>query len=696
MIELLAPAKDKICAKAAIDFGADAVYIGANEFGARKNAPNSLEDIEEIVNYAHKFKVKVYVTINTILTDDEILQAKELIEKLEKIGVDAIIIQDMGLLQEAKMYRCKDAKSCHCEEYGDEVIQSSKEQSPFIKPFNLSTFQPFNAEAMPLHASTQCDNRTVEKVKFLEDVGFSRVILARELSIEQIKEIKKQTSVELETFIHGALCVSYSGQCYLSEMIGGRSANRGECAQPCRKKYSLVDEEGNFIAKEKHLLSLKDFNASKHLKALANAGVTSFKIEGRLKDENYVKNVVGYYRKLIDELNLGKTSSGKVIFDFEPNLDKSFNREFTDYFLDRAEAEVWGTTLSQTQRRLSRGNSTSDIFTFDSPKSKGEYIGKVTKVGENYFEISLPSPLAEQREPSRDEMSDPVGAAKRVREGRVRGNIHPQDGLCFLVNDKLSGCLVNKVDEVEAFRSGTFGTQQKIFPYKMDGIKVGTNMYRNFNSEFEKTLKNSKTCRKIEADIEFNLGTINAVDEDSNSAEIQYSFEELAQNEEKMELNIINQLKKSGDSDFEVNEVKINTEKIPFLPVSKINELRRELLKKLMKERCKDAKTLRGIEALKNPSDLQPFSHSTLDYRANVLNKYAKEFYKKHGCEITEMAIESGKTNKSGKVAMTTKHCLKYAFNMCKSEKTLFLIDEKGKRYELKFNCENCEMEIIF
>lgn len=620
MIELLAPAKDKICAKAAIDFGADAIYIGANEFGARKNAPNSLEDIEKVVNYAHKFNVKVYVTINTILTDDEILQAKELIEKLDEIKVDAIIIQDLGIFE-------------------------------------------LDLPSIPIHMSTQCDNRTVEKVKFFENIGASRVILARELSIEQIKEIKEQTNVELETFIHGALCVSYSGQCYLSEMIGGRSANRGECAQPCRKKYSLMDEEGNFIAKEKHLLNLKDFNASKHLKALAEAGVTSFKIEGRLKDENYVKNVVGYYRKLIDELNLGKTSSGKVVFDFEPNLEKSFNREFTDYYLEKRK----------------------ECFTFDSPKSKGEYIGKVSKAGENYFEIN-------------------------PKSGGSIHKLHPQDGLCFLVNDKLSGCLVNKVDEVEAFRSGTFGTLQKIFPYKMEGIKIGTEIYRNFDSEFEKTLKNSKTCRKISADIEFNLGKIKAIDEDNNSAEIQYNFEELAQNEEKMETNIITQLKKSGDSDFEVNEVKICTEKMPFLPVSKINELRRELLKTLMEERLKNYKTSnrfchceegQSLDAAIQEKDfglLQPKLRNdiVLDYRANVLNKYAKKFYEKHDCKITEMAIESGKTSKSGKVAMTTKHCLKYAFNLCKSEKTFFLIDEKGKRYELKFNCENCEMEIIF
>lgn len=632
-VELLAPARDKICAKAAIDCGADAIYIGASNFGARKNVPNSLEDIEEIVQYAHKFNVKVYITINTILTDEEIEQAKELVQKLYDIGADAIIIQDMGLI-EAKTQRGQDAESSQCEERALEK----------------------GVRGVHFHASTQCDNRTPEKVKFLEEVGFSRVILARELSIEQIREIRKHTTVELEAFIHGALCVSYSGQCYLSQALGGRSANKGECAQPCRKKYSLVDEEGEFIAKEKHLLSLKDFNASKHIKALAQAGVTSFKIEGRLKDESYVKNVVGYYRKLIDELGLEKTSSGSVMFDFEPNLDKSFNREFTDYFLD----------------------GRKECFSFDSPKSKGEYIGKVSKIGMNYFELSVKD--------KRDE-------------------IHAQDGLCFYSGDKLSGCLVNKVDEVEAFRSGTLAKVQKIFLYKMEGIKVGTQIYRNADSQFEKQLKNSKTVRKIAVDIEFALGKIKATDEDCNYAEIPYVFEEMAQNEDKMADNIINQLKKSGESDFMAEKINITTEKIPFLPVSKLNELRRELFEKLAEQRRQEGKKARGQELKVNYSTIQPYELSTMDYKANVLNKYAKVFYEKHGCKITEMALESGKVSSNNKVVMTTKHCLKYAFNMCnlnnakqasQAPKKLFLIDEKGKRYGLKFNCEKCEMEIVF
>lgn len=587
MIELLAPAKDKICAIAAIDYGADAVYIGAEGFGARKNVPNSLEDIKEVVEYAHKFNVKIYVTINTILTDEEIIKAKKLIEKLAEIKVDAIIIQDMGLLNQSSI--------------------------------------------LPIHASTQCDNRTPEKVKFLESIGFSRAVLARELSIEQIKEIRSQTNIELETFIHGALCVSYSGQCYLSQAIGGRSANKGECAQPCRKKYSLQNEDGKIIAKDKHLLNLKDFNASRHIKELADAGVTSFKIEGRLKDVNYVKNVVAYYRKLIDGLNLGKTSSGEILLDFEPNLEKSFSRGFSDYFLKN------------------RGQ----CFSFESPKSKGEYIGKVNGIGPNCFEFA------------------------------TRISASAQDGLCFLVNDNLAGCLVNKAEG------------NKIYPNKMDGIKIGTAIYRNFDAEFDKKLKTSKTCRKIRVDIEFGLKKIKAIDENDNAVEIEYDFEEFAQNSEKMGQNIVTQLKKSGESDFLVEDVKIKTEKIPFLPVSKLNEFRRELLEKLMNERLTNYQNKVQPQKPFNASTVQQFNDKTIDYRANVLNKHAKKFYQELGYEVTEPALESG-INPRGKVIMTTKHCLKYAFDMCKSPEKLYLIDEKNKKYELNFNCEKCEMEIIF
>lgn len=587
-VELLAPAKDKKTAITAINSGCDAIYIGASNFGARKKVPNSLEDIKEIVDYAHKFYVKVHVTVNTILTDDELVKAKELIQKLYDIGVDAIIVQDMGIFK----------------------LAIDNELPPIA-----------------LHASTQCDNRDLEKVKFFDDMGVSRVILARELSLEKIKEICANTNAEIETFIHGALCVSYSGQCYFSHYIGGRSANRGECAQACRKKYTLIDKNGNIIAKDKYLLSMKDFNASRHLKSLIDAGVKSFKIEGRLKDENYVKNVVAYYRREIDKLAT-KTSSGHVFLDFEPDVRKSFNRGFTDYFLDGRKR----------------------CFNFDSPKSLGEKLGKITKVGKDYFEIDVTD--------------------YKMAGGQADIKINSQDGLYFNGN----GCLVNKVEG------------KKIYPNKMDGIVVGLEVYRNFDSKFEKQLEISKIKRQIGVKFSFKNGILTVTDEDKNSVNFTLDSCEKAKNPEKMKENFISQLKKTGDSDFYVQDIQISDE-IPFMPISKVNEIRRTILEKLMNERLKNYK-----RELQKPLKYVKFPKETLDYKANIHNQCAKEFYEKFGCEVCEMSAESGAFPKE---LMRTKHCLKFAFNMCKSPKKLFLIDEKGKKYPLMFDCKNCEMVVL-
>lgn len=574
-VELLAPAKDKKTAIAAINSGCDAIYIGASNFGARKKVPNSLEDIKEIVDYAHKFYVKVHVTVNTVLTDDELFQAKELIQKLYDIGVDAIIVQDMGIFK----------------------LALDGELPPIV-----------------LHASTQCDNRTLEKVKFFDNMGISRVILARELSLEQIKEICQNSNTEIETFIHGALCVSYSGQCYFSHYIGGRSANRGECAQACRKKYTLVDENGKIIAKDKYLLSMKDFNASRHLKDLIDAGVKSFKIEGRLKDENYVKNVVAYYRQEIDKF-ARKTSSGKVFSDFEPDVRKSFNRGFTDYFLD----------------------GRKKCFNFESPKSLGEKLGKITKVGKDCFELNA--------------------------------EVSKQDGLYF----NGQGCLVNNIEG------------RRIYPNKMDGIAVGIDVYRNFDSRFEKQLENSKIKRRIGVKFVCKNGVLNAQDEDGNFVVFVLPQGEMPKNPEKMRENFINQLKKTGESDFYTENTEIIGE-LPFMPVSKINEVRRKILSDLMNERLKNYK-----RDLQKPLKYAEFPQKELDYRANIHNSEAKCFYENSGCKVCEMSAESGAFPKE---LMRTKHCLKFAFNMCKSPEKLFLIDEKGKKYPLKFDCANCEMVI--
>ena len=449
-IELLSPAKNLETAVCAVDYGADAIYIGANSFGARVNASNSVDDIAKVVEYAHKFNVKVYVTINTILNNDEIIEAQKLINDLYKIKVDAIIFQDMGLLE-------------------------------------------LDLPPIKLFASTQCHNISCEKIKFLEQCGVSRVILARELSLEQIENICKNTNCEIETFVHGALCVSYSGQCYFSAYNGNRSANRGNCAQVCRKKYNLLNSKGEILKKDKHLLSLKDFNASEYLEKLINAGVTSFKIEGRLKDESYIKNVVAFYRQKLDKIiqKEYRTSYGEINFDFIPDINKTFNRGYCTYFLC---------------------GKRDKISNFDSPKSIGEKIGIVQSVNKNYFIL--------------DENS-----------------LNNGDGICFYDENKnLVGTNINKVID------------NKIYPNNIDNIKKGTTIYRNYDINFEKTLKNSHTKRKIPCNITVECDDDNYI---MTIKDRYFSYQmivknefELAKKQHEAQDTIIKQFLKSGESEF--------------------------------------------------------------------------------------------------------------------------------------------------
>ena len=597
-IELLAPAKDKKTAFAAIDCGADAVYIGSPKFGARVNASNSLDDIKEVVEYAHMFRVKVYVTINTIMSDDELKEAVELIYQLYDTGVDALIVQDMGLLE------CK---------------------LPPIKLF----------------ASTQCHNSTLEKVKFLEKTGFSRVILARELSLEEIREIASNTGVEIETFVHGALCVSYSGQCYMSYAIGGRSANRGECAQPCRKKYSLVDSEGVVVAKDKHLLCLRDLNFSSDIRDLIDAGVSSFKIEGRLKDEDYIKNVVGFYRRKIDEViantEYERSSSGYSVPGFEADVNKTFNRGYCEYFLH---------------------GRNKNITSFDTPKSRGEYAGRVKEVFEKYF----------------------------LFDGCELNNA---DGICFFdERGELIGTSVNKAEG------------NKIFPQSMNGIRKGVEVFRNYNHKFSKMLESAKVERKIEASVCFvekaQCYELSVVDEDGVRVVVEAGKNyDKAMNQELARNNIIKCLKKAGDSCFDIKDVMVEVEVYPFIPVSELNELRRGLLKKLEEER------LATYEVEKSEGvSISPYFERELFYDANIMNEKAKEFYEKRGAICREYALE--KTGESeGKILMTTKHCLKFSLGLCSKEgkkhryrEPFFLVDSHGKRYRLLFECKSCCMKI--
>lgn len=584
--ELLAPAKNIDIAKQAIDCGADAVYIGSVSFGARQNASNSIEDIEELVKYAHKFYVKVFVTVNTIITNDEIDDVRQLIKKLYKIGVDALIIQDMAILE----------------------------------MFINSELPP-----IPLHISTQCDNRLVEKVGFFSKIGLPRVVLARELSLKQIKEIHKMhPKIELECFIHGALCVSYSGQCYLSQFIGGRSANKGQCAQPCRKRYSLIDDKGNIIASDKHLLSLKDFNTSDIIEKMVDIGVKSFKIEGRLKDEVYVKNVVGFYRQKLNMIS-GKTSSGKVVLGFEPDLKKSFNRGYTNYFLE----------------------DRNKCFNFDTPKFVGEKLGTISKVTDRYFEIK-----------------------------NLKTIINKQDGLCFGKNSEF-GCIVNNVEG------------NKIFPNKMNkSINVGVEVFRNFDRKFEDTVLKTIAKRQIGVDISYNDGVITICDEDKNSVLINIEETELANNKEKMIENFKKSFSKTGKSDFYIDSISIKSD-LPFIPLSKVNEYRRIAFDKLMIERLKNYK-----REFQKPLNYTKFIKEELDYRANVHNSLAEKFYKKCSSKVLEYSFETKVPNRQVEL-MRTKHCLKYAFDMCKSPRNLILVDEKGVKYPLKFDCKHCEMAVL-
>ncbi|MDD3594544.1 MAG: U32 family peptidase [Candidatus Gastranaerophilales bacterium] len=589
-IELLAPAKDAQIAKSAINFGADAVYIGAEKFGARSKAGNSIREIEELISYAHQYSAKIYITLNTILTDKEIPEAQKLIYKLYDIGADAIIIQDIGLLE-------------------------------------------IDLPPISLHASTQMNNDSLEKILFLQDTGIKRVVLPREFSLEQIKEISSKTDIELEYFIHGALCVSYSGQCYMSCANGGRSANRGECAQPCRKTYTLLDENSNILIKDKYLLSLKDFNLSDNLLELLDAGVTSLKIEGRMKDEPYVKNVVAYYRKKLDYIfessEYLKSSDGIVNFDFEPDLNKSFNRGFTKYFLFKRE---------------------KNLINQDTPKALGEKIGTVVKIEKDKFTVKTDKTLSNG------------------------------DGVCFFTKDKeLKGTLINNVKE-------NIITVQNI-----SGIEPGTIIYRNFDIKFEKALKNSSTTRKIPAQITVEDGLILKITDGTNTVDVQIQQEfEKAQKEEGALNNIKKQLSKSGGGIFEITEVTINLKEIPFISINTLNEIRRELFAALQNLRIGN-NTPKGEARVDNAKN---YPIEELDYSANIHNKYAENFYLKHGCTIVEKALESTSAIKDKKL-MTTKFCLKSHLGKCGSNKLNWsLIDEKKQKYKLIFNCQKCQMEI--
>lgn len=601
-IELLAPARNYDCAIEAIRQGADAIYIGSSRFGARAAAGNSTEDIARLVEYAHLYRVKIYVTLNTILYDDELEEAKALAWELYRIGVDALIIQDMALLQ-------------------------------------------LELPPIALHASTQMNNCTASKVKQLAAEGFSQVVLARELSIEQIATIHKATNVPLEVFVHGALCVSYSGQCYASQYCFGRSANRGECAQFCRLAFDLEDANGEVIIQKKHLLSLKDMNRSDSLLEMLQAGVTSFKIEGRLKDTNYVKNITAYYRKRLDRLFkehpiYKRSSCGKCEPDFEPQPAKSFNRGFTEYFLHERKP---------------------NIHSFHTPKALGEEVGTVKEIRGHSFTVA---------------------GLTTFSNG---------DGLCYLNRQgDLSGFRVNRVEN------------NRLFPAEMPSdLTPKTKLYRNVDHAFENELSRPSAERKIAVDMElvdtssgFKL-TLTDEEGVQVSLDLETPKEEARtpQNE-----NIQRQLSKFGNTPFDVRNLHIALSQNFFLPSSVLAQWRRTAVDELLQKRKSSYQFDRKkkFEA-QSPAD---FGVDHLTYLANVSNKQAHLFYAERG--ITDIAPAFELHGPSRPILMRCKHCLRYSLGYCpthqhsteKLNEPLYLALPNGKRFRLSFDCKNCEMNI--
>ena len=599
-IELLAPAKNLECGIAAIDHGADAVYIGAPKFGARAAAVNSLEDIAALVEYAHLYNARIYVTVNTILKDEELQETEKMIWALFHAGVDALIVQDMGITG-------------------------------------------LNLPPIPLHASTQMDNRTVEKVRFLAAAGFRQVVLARELSLREISKIHEACpDVPLEIFVHGALCVSYSGQCYVSQACFGRSANRGECAQFCRLPFSLVDAEGRVIVKDKHLLSLKDLNQSDELEALLDAGASSFKIEGRLKDVSYVKNVTAAYRRKLDAIfarrkEYVRASSGSCRYAFNPQLDKSFSRGFTHYYLH---------------------GRTKDVFSFDTPKSLGEEMGTMKEARGNYLTVA---------------------GLKSFNNG---------DGVCYIDEQgRLQGFRINRVEG------------NKLYPHEMPRIKPRTVLYRNFDQEFEKILARKSSERRIAVfvrltDTPFGFA-LTLTDEDDNSVTLSLAREKEPARTPQEE-NLKTQLAKFGNTPFEAVRIDIDFAGNWFLPASVLADFRRQAVEKLISARRINYR--RELFVLKPTA--HAFPQSTLTYLGNVMNGQAVSFYAGHGVASIAPAFERAPAEKA--VLMFCKHCLRYSMGWCpvhQRERSpyrepYYLVSTDGKRFRLEFDCKNCQMKV--
>ena len=626
-LELLSPARDADIGIAAIDHGADAVYIGGPSFGARSNADNPVTEIARLVRHAHRFHSRVFVTLNTILRDDELEGARKLAWQLYDAGVDALIIQDMGLLE-----------------------------------LELPPIQ--------LHASTQTDIRTPEKARFLQDAGLSQIVLARELTLEQIRAVRAATDAKactLEFFVHGALCVAYSGQCYLSHAHTGRSANRGDCSQACRLPYQVSDAQGRFVAHDKHVLSMKDNNQSANIAALVDAGIRSFKIEGRYKDLAYVKNITAHYRLLLDELleqrpELARASSGHTSFNFKPDPNQNFNREFTDYFVQGRK---------------------DDIGAFDSPKNPGQPIGHVTRVGPGWVELETDS-------------ADTV--------------LHNGDGLCYHdLHKDLVGLAINTAQRGK-------GQQWRVFPKDpiagFKDLRKGTQVNRNRDMDWVRRMEKPSSVRRVHLWAELsdsaNGLALTLTDEDGCSARAEVALAKAPAKDGPAALaGLRAQLDKFGNTMFALpdpdTQISLKLAQPWFVPASALNALRREAVQRLESARAAAYRRPARATALSPPA---PYPEDTLSYLANVYNHRARDFYARHGVRLIAAAYES--QEESGEVSlMITKHCVRFSLSLCPKQakgvtgvqgtvraEPLSLINGKEK-LTLRFDCKPCEMHVV-
>jgi len=614
-LELLAPARDADIGIEAVNHGADAVYIGGPSFGARSSADNSVADIARLVKHAHRFNARIFATLNTILRDDELEAARKLVWQMYDAGVDALIIQDMGLLE-----------------------------------LDLPPIQ--------LHASTQTDIRTPEKARFLQDVGLSQLVLARELTLEQITAIRAQPSATLEFFIHGALCVAYSGQCYISHAHTGRSANRGDCSQACRLPYQVADAKGRIVAHDKHVLSLKDNNQSDNLEALIDAGIRSFKIEGRYKDMGYVKNITAHYRTLLDDIlerrpELARASSGECTFTFSPDPDLNFNRGSTDYFVQG--------------RKL-------DIGAFDSPKNPGLPIGHVLKVGLDWVEIETDAQL------------------------------NNGDGLCYFdLQKELVGMAINTA---QALGNNRWRVQPNDPITELKDLRAGIEINRNRDMNWQRALDRKSSERRI--GVWLNLDetadglALTLTDEEGNTARAATGVtKEIAKDAARAEAGLRENLAKLGATIFQPIDINLNLSQAWFVPASAINALRREAVEKL--ETARRMAFERLPRATPKPAN---YPEDSLSYLGNVFNSRARDFYARHGVKLIAAAYESHE--EEGEVSlMITKHCVRYSLSLCPKQtigvtgvhgtvraEPLSLINGSEK-LTLRFDCKACEMHVV-